>query len=102
MNENFRPIFLLFLLLMAGGCHRNPPPRPAADFARDAAMETKVRALLSADPDLKNEAIDVNVAGGEIFLKGKVHREKQKEKATEVAIRAGGSAPVKNELVVEG
>jgi osmotically-inducible protein OsmY len=90
------------LLLTAGGCHRTPPPKPAADFARDAALETRVRALLSAEPVLRGEPIEVAVEEGGILLTGKVHRQEQKEKATEVAIRAGGSAPVKNELVVEG
>jgi osmotically-inducible protein OsmY len=65
-------------------------------------LETKIRALFTADPDLRDEPIDVIVEGGGILLKGSVHRENQKEKATEVAIRAGGSAPVKNELVVKG
>lgn len=39
---------------------------------------------------------------GKIILKGKVEREEQKERATEVAVRAGGDLPIKNEIVVQG
>lgn len=102
MSQRAIQVLILFSVLLVGGCHRTPPPKPAADFAQDAALETKVRALLLAEPDLKNEPIEVNVEGGGILLRGKVHYPEQKEKATEVAVRAGGSAPVKNELVVEG
>lgn len=90
------------LLTMSAGCHRTPPPKPAVDFAQDAVLETRVRALLSAEPTLQDEPIEVAASNGNIILTGKVRRQKQKEKATEVAIRAGGGAPVKNELVVEG
>lgn len=95
---------LIFCILLAAaeGCHRTPPPKPAIDFAQDAALQTEVRALLSAEPILQDEPIEVTVEGGGILLTGKVREQKQKEKATEIVIRAGGSAPVKNELVVEG
>lgn len=95
-------LILCALLLAAGGCHRTPPPKPAIQFSNDAALETEVRALLAAEPMLQNEPIEVAVEGGGILLTGRVHRRNQKEKATEIAIRAGGSAPVKNELIVEG
>lgn len=103
MSRRFCYIVVLCIVLAAGGCQRpSRPPVPAADFARDAALETRVRALISSEPALQHEPIEVSVEEEGIVLKGRVRRQKQKEKATEVAIRAGGSAPVINELVVEG
>jgi osmotically-inducible protein OsmY len=88
--------------LFSAGCRSRPPPKPSAEFARDAALETQVRAFLEAEKTLQNEPIDVVVNDGTIILRGKASGERQKEKAAEVAIRAGHGAPVKNEIIVEG
>lgn len=94
---------MLFLLLfLPTGCLRPASPRPALEVAREAALKTKIRAFIAAEPMLDEEAIRVEVEEGKIVLKGKVAREAQKEKATEVAVRAGGDLPIKNEIVVQG
>jgi len=103
MSRRLGYVLAFCIVLAAGGCQRpSRPPVPAADFARDAALETRVRALISSEPALQHEPIEVSVEQGDIILKGRVRQQKQKEKAAEVATRAGGSAPVINELVVEG
>lgn len=95
-------LFFLSLLLFQTGCLRASTPRPAFDAAREAALETKIRAYIVAEPMLDEEAIKVEVGEGKIVLKGKVAREAQKEKAAEAAVRAGGDLPIENEIVVQG
>lgn len=93
---------LFLLLFLPAGCLRPESPRPALEVAREAALETKIRAFIAAEPMLDEEAIRVEVEEGKIVLKGKVAREEQKEKAAEVAVRAGGDLPIENEIVVQG
>lgn len=93
---------LFLLLFLPAGCLRPESPRPALEVAREAALETKIRAFIAAEPMLDQERIRVEIDEGKIILKGKVEREEQKEKATEVAVRAGGDLPIKNEIVVQG
>lgn len=93
---------LLWTTFFYAGCNRSLPPKPEAEFIRDAAVKTKVRAFLAAEPALRNETIEVVVDGETILLRGTVRYPKQKEKATEAAVLAGGGASVKNELVVQG
>lgn len=92
--------FFLLLFFLAG-CLREAPPKPAADVAREAALETKVRALIVAEPILSDQPIDVEVKEGAIVLSGRVAREEQKEKAAEAAARAGGDVPIKNKITVQ-
>jgi osmotically-inducible protein OsmY len=70
--------------------------------AREAALETKIRAFIAAEPMLDQERVRVEIDEGKIILTGKVKREEQKEKAAEVAVRAGGDLPIENEIVVQG
>lgn len=93
---------LFLLLFLPAGCLRPESPRPALEVAREAALETKIRAFIAAEPMLDQERVRVEIDEGKIILKGKVEREEQKEKATEVAVRAGGDLPIKNEIVVQG
>ncbi|MCG3115452.1 MAG: BON domain-containing protein [Candidatus Manganitrophus sp. SA1] len=95
-------MFFLSLLLLQTGCLRASSPRPAFEVAREAALETKIRAYIVAEPMLDEGAIKVEVSEGKIVLKGKVEQEAQKEKATEVVVRAGGDLPIENEIVVQG
>lgn len=94
--------FLFFVPILFTGCLPAPSPQPALEVARAAALETKIRAYIAAEPMLDEEAIRVEVGEGKIVLKGKVAREAQKEKAAEVAVRAGGDLPIENEIVVQG
>lgn len=71
-------------------------------MAREAALETKIRAFIAAELMLDQERVRVEIDEGKIILKGKVKREEQKEKAAEVAVRAGGDLPIENEIVVQG
>jgi len=94
-------ISLLFFFIFITGCLRESPPRPAADIAQEAALEAKVRALLAAEPTLSDQPLEVEVKEGAIVLRGKVTREEQKERAAEVAARAGGDVPIQNKITVQ-
>ncbi|MDC4224113.1 MAG: BON domain-containing protein [Candidatus Manganitrophus sp.] len=83
------------------GCLRESSPKPEADVAQESALEAKVRALIAAEPTLSDQPIDIEVKEGTLVLRGKVAREKQKEKATEVAARAGGDVPIQNKITVQ-
>lgn len=65
-------------------------------------METKISAFIAVEPMLNEERVRVKVDEGKIVLKGKVERKEQKEKATEIAIRAGGDLPIKMKLSFRG
>lgn len=70
-------LFLFFFLvpILFTGCLPAPSPRPALEVAREAALETKIRAYIAAEPTLDEEAIKVKVNDGKIILKGEVERE---------------------------
>ena len=66
----------------------------------DDEITDQVRLRLASHPDVKGGAIDVDVKGGVVTLKGKVRTEKGKSKATGVAHKVKGVKQVINELVV--
>ncbi len=70
---------------------------PADDKIYDA-----VRTKLANDPDVRGAGIDVTVKAGAVTLKGKVHDEKGKEKATKVAKSVKGVVSVDNQLKLFG
>lgn len=61
-----------------------------------------VRTKLANDPDVKGAGFDVTVKAGVVTMKGRVHDEKAKEKATKVAKGVKGVVSVTNELKVFG
>ena len=61
-----------------------------------------VRTKLANDPDVKGAGLDVTVKAGVITLRGHVHDEKAKEKATKIAKSVKGVTAVTNELKIFG
>jgi len=70
---------------------------PADDKLYDA-----IRTKLANDPDVRGAGIDVTVKNGAVTLKGKVHDDKAKDKATKVAKSVKGVVSVDNQLKLFG
>jgi len=66
--------------------------------SNDDHIYDEVRRRLADDADVKGGAIDVTVNNGAITLKGRVHDNKAKEKATRIAKRVKGVTTVDNQL----
>jgi hyperosmotically inducible protein len=81
-------IFLVTPLLVA---------QPAAHTADDRIYD-EVRRKLADDADVKGAAFDVTVKNGVVTLKGRVHTDKAKEKATRLTKKVKGVTGVNNEL----
>jgi osmotically-inducible protein OsmY len=73
----------------------------AAKPVTDDFLNDTVRQRLAADALVKGGAIDVDVKGGVVTLKGKVAEAKQKEKAERIAKKVGGVKSVVNEIKIE-
>jgi osmotically-inducible protein OsmY len=80
-------IFLLTPLLVA-----------QATASQDDRIYDDVRRKLANDADVKGGAFDVTVKNGVVTLKGRVHTEKAKEKATRLTKKIKGVTGVNNEL----
>jgi osmotically-inducible protein OsmY len=81
-------IFLLTPLLSA----------QAAGHTADDRIYDEVRRKLADDADVKGAAFDVSVKDGVVTLKGRVHNDKAKEKATRLTKKIKGVTGVNNEL----
>lgn len=66
---------------------------PADDKIYDA-----VRTKLANDPDVKGAGLDVTVKAGVVTLRGRVHDDRAKEKATKLTKSVKGVVSVTNEL----
>ena len=73
----------------------------AAKPVTDDFLNDTVRQRLAADSLVKGGAIDVEVKGGVVTLKGKVAEAKQKDKAERIAKKVGGVKSVVNEIKIE-
>ena len=75
-------------------------------FAKDKAPITddrihdQVLMKLAGDVDVKGGGIDVEVHNGVVTLKGKVEKDKQREKAERLVKKIKGVSSVSNQLVV--
>jgi len=72
------------------------------DVLDDAAITTRVKARLVADPDVNAFHIDVDTVDGRVTLNGKVASEYQKQEASELADRTEGVREVVNLIQVAG
>lgn len=64
----------------------------------DDRIYDDVRRRLADDPEVKGAAIEVTIANGAVTLKGRVHDEKARAKATRVAKKVKGVTTVDNQL----
>lgn len=67
----------------------------------DDKLYNKVRMKLAESPEVNGGAIDVAVQGGNVTLKGRVLKEKQRTKAAQVAKKVKGVKSVDNQLTVD-
>jgi osmotically-inducible protein OsmY len=64
----------------------------------DDRISDEVRQRLAIDPDVRGAALDVSVKDGVVTIKGRVHTEKGRKKATEITKKVKGVANVDNQL----
>jgi len=64
----------------------------------DDAISDNVRQRLASDADVRGAALDVGVKDGVVTIKGRVHTEKGRKKATEITKKVKGVANVDNQL----
>ena len=57
-----------------------------------------VRQRLASNPDVRGAALDVTVKDGVVTIKGRVHTEKGRKKATEITKKVKGVVNVDNQL----
>ena len=70
-------------------------PKPAVS---DDAISDDVRQRLASNADVRGAALDVTVKDGVVTIKGRVHTEKGRKKATEIAKKVKGVVNVDNQL----
>ncbi len=68
---------------------------------KDDHIYDQVRLKLASDTNVNGGGIDVTVQDGVVTLKGKVTRDKQKQRAEKVAKKVKGVTKVINELHVQ-
>jgi len=66
----------------------------------DDAISDNVRQRLAIDPDVRGAALDVSVKNGVVTIKGRVHTEKGRKKATEITKKVKGVVNVDNQLAL--
>lgn len=64
----------------------------------DDAISDNVRQRLASDAEVRGAALDVTVKDGVVSIKGRVHTEKGRKKATEIAKKVKGVVNVDNQL----
>ena len=66
----------------------------------DDRLHDQIIMKLAGDQDVRGGAIDVDVHGGVVTLKGKVDTEKRKERAEKLVKKVKGVSSVDNQLVI--
>jgi osmotically-inducible protein OsmY len=72
--------------------------KSAASAVSDDAISDNVRQRLASDADVRGAALDVTVKDGVVTIKGRVHTEKGRKKATEITKKVKGVVNVDNQL----
>jgi hyperosmotically inducible protein len=67
----------------------------------DAVISTEVKGVLTADPLIKGEQINVDTVQGVVQLSGRVDNQAQIERALELAQKVKGVESVKSSLAVQ-
>jgi len=99
--SNQRRILMFGLVgALVAGCAGSRSTESTGDYIDDAAITTKVKALLLKDPLVGGLAIDVDTTKGRVRLGGTVKSEAERAKAVELARSVGGVLSVQNDLVV--
>jgi osmotically-inducible protein OsmY len=88
-------LLLLFALIVPMLVAQGTPNRGTSN---DDRIYDDVRRRLADDVDVKGAAIEVTITKGAVTLKGRVHDEKAREKATRIAKKVKGVTTVDNQL----
>ena len=64
----------------------------------DDAISDNVRQRLAIDPDVRGAALEVTVKDGVVTIKGRVHTEKGRKRATEITKKVKGVVNIDNQL----
>jgi len=87
-------LFLIFALVT--------PLLVAQNKVTDDSIYDEVRRRLANDVEVKGAGIDVDVKNGAVTLKGHVHSDKARAKATSVTKKVKGVTSVDNQLKLFG
>ncbi len=87
---------LCLLVLLAFGFAFSKDKAPLTDDS----IHDQVLMKLAGDVDVKGGGIDVEVHNGAVTLKGKVEKDKQREKAERLVKKIKGVSSVSNQLIV--
>jgi hyperosmotically inducible protein len=77
------------------------PLRAASKPTTDDYISDNVRQKLAADQVVKGGDLEITVKDGVVTMNGKVHEQKQKDKAEHIAKRVNGVKSVVNNLKIE-
>jgi osmotically-inducible protein OsmY len=72
--------------------------KSAVSAVSDDAISDNVRQRLASDADVRGAALDVTVKEGVVTIKGRVHTDKGRKKATEISKKVKGVVNVDNQL----
>ena len=86
-----------FAVLLATGCAST---RPVGDQASDAAITTKVKSKIAADPEVNPFRIDIDTTDGVVTLRGKVEKEAARAEAEKHATATRGVVEVRNLITI--
>jgi len=89
------PRLIALLLLVTLALPLLVAQKPAVS---DDAISDNVRQRLASDADVRGAALDVTVKDGVVTIKGRVHTEKGRKKATELTKKVKGVVNVDNQL----
>jgi osmotically-inducible protein OsmY len=95
-----RLISALTLLLLLGSLYTAAFAQGKSSPADDAIWN-QVKRKLANDPDVRGGAFDVDVKNGVVTIRGKVEKQKLKEKAEHLTKKVKGVKQVVNELRIE-
>lgn len=92
-------ILALLLILSLAGVYC-APLLAAGKKISDDQISDQVSVKLATDSRVKGGGFDIVVKDGVVTLRGKVHDEKQKDRATSLAKKVKGVVKVDNQLVI--
>jgi osmotically-inducible protein OsmY len=94
-------VFTASLALTVVGCSSTPTKESTGEYIDDAAITTKVKAVIFNEPTLKSTEINVETFKGDVQLSGFVAQPADAQRAAELARGVKGVTSVKNDIRVK-
>ena len=97
------PAFLLIaVVFVLGGCqaYKDGSKRTVGQFTDDATIQTKVKAALINDPEIKGFPMNVDVYKGVVSLYGRIPSEDARARALRIAGDVRGVVEVEDRLTL--